>query len=576
MKQIKQTLASGVLSLFLIACEPAQQTQNAEPADMVFYGGPILTMQDELPVAAVLAVKNGRISGLSASGEIDGFVGADTALVDLQGKALMPGFFQSHAHFSFISMKDQVVNLDPPPAGNVDTVDGLIGKLKQAAAQIPPQMPADMPVFGIGYDDTLMREQRHPTRADLDQVSTTRPVVVLHISAHLASMNSRALEIAGLDADTPDPEGGIIRRMADSTTPNGVLEESALKYMMGLLPKPEPAQVFKGFDNTIKKMLSLGITTIVDHATDMATEAGYRAYFAMQERPVDLVSYRQVTPKSKDMSGISATYENRNRTGGVKVLLDGSLQGYTGYLTEPYHKTIAPHDHSHRGYPHMSADQLQAIIMQAYAGDIPVLVHTNGDAAIDMFIDAIGKATQRYPDKQLRPVLIHAQTMRQDQLEAAKALDMIPSFFVDHVYFWGDRHRDLFLGPARAAAISPAASAHQLGMTFTLHDDAPVVAAHPMRSAWVAVNRRTAAGKELGPEQKIDVITALKALTINSAYQHFEEADKGSLEIGKQADIIILDQNPLTIEPSGLRDIKVMQTFKKGEQVYRRNTEAGN
>lgn len=575
MKRIKQALTLGVVSLFLMACEQAQQTQNTAPADMVFYGGPILTMQDALPVAAALAVKDGRISGLSAGGEIDDFVGPDTKLVDLQGQALMPGFFQSHAHFGFISMKDQVVNLDPPPAGNTASMDNLIGKLKQAAAQMPPEIPAGIPVFGIGYDDTLMREQRHPTRADLDKVSTTRPVVVLHISAHLASMNSKALEIAGLDADTPDPEGGIIRRMADGTTPNGVLEESALKYMMTLLPNPEPAQVFKGFDDTIQKMLSLGITTIVDHATDLATEAGYRAYFGMQERPVDMVSYRQVTPELKDMTGISASYENGNRTGGVKVLLDGSLQGYTGYLTKPYHKTIAPHHHGHRGYPHMSADQLEEIIMQAYAGDIPVLVHTNGDAAIDMFIGAIDKATQRYPDKQLRPVLIHAQTMRQDQLEAANALDMIPSFFVDHVYFWGDRHRDLFLGPERAAAISPAASAHRLGMTFTLHDDAPVVAAHPMRSAWVAVNRRTAGGKELGAEQKIDVLTALKALTINSAYQHFEEAEKGSLEIGKKADIIILDQNPLTIAPSALRDITVMQTFKNGEQVFLRKEQAG-
>ena len=248
--------------------------------------------------------------------------------------------------------------------------------------------------------------------------------------------------------------------------------------------------------------------------------------------------------------------------------MDGSIQGYTGHLSQPYHVPPAGKDDSYRGYPHLPPEKLNNLLMQAYADDIPLLVHTNGDAAIDVLLDGLEKANTAYPDNSLRPVSIHAQTMRQDQLDRAKGLSLIPSFFVDHVYFWGDRHRDIFLGPDRASQISPVGSAEDRQLIYTIHDDAPVVSADPFRTLWVAVARLTSSGEKLGADETITRQQALKALTVNSAYQHYIETHKGSIEVGKKADMIILDDNPLTVAEAELRHIKVLETVKDGETVY--------
>jgi len=206
--------------------------------------------------------------------------------------------------------------------------------------------------------------------------------------------------------------------------------------------------------------------------------------------------------------------------------------------------------------------------LKAYENGWPLLVHTNGDAATDMYIQAVRLAEQNYPDTEIRPVIIHAQTMRDDQLDAAHDLGMIPSFFADHIYYWGDRHRDIFLGPERASRISPAGSAKEKNILFTLHDDAPVVKPNPLLSVWAAVNRQTQAGDILGADQKISAYDALRAVTYNAAYQHFEENQKGTLEPGKLADMVILDQNPLKADLAAIKDINIAATYKEGVLVF--------
>ena len=564
-------LFSLLVSLTLVACDQ----REAINADRIFHNANILTMSfknghDEMSIANAVAVKDGRIIALTddTSQYPENWVGQNTQISDLKGLTLMPGFVQSHAHFNLIVLKKMTVNLAPPPDGGVANLTSLKNALTAASKQIP----AGFPIMGIGYDDTVMEEKRHPTRADLDAVSTEHPIIIMHISFHLAVMNSKALEMAGIDADTPDPEGGHIQREPNSNRPNGVLEEAAMNVIGKMLPQPSPQQVFKTYDVVVQDLLALGYTTIVDHASDIAMEKGFEAYFASRDVPVDMIAYRRVLadtePLATQMANMTRKDINGFKLGGIKILLDGSIQGYTGHLSQPYHVPPAGKDVSYRGYPHLPPEKFNNMLMQAYADDIPLLVHTNGDAAIDVLLDGLEKANTAYPDNSLRPVSIHAQTMRQDQLDRAKGLSLIPSFFVDHVYFWGDRHRDIFLGPDRAAQISPAGSAEDRQLIYTIHDDAPVVSADPFRTLWVAVARLTSSGEKLGADEAITRQQALKALTVNSAYQHYIETEKGSIDIGKKADMIILDGNPLTLPEAELRHIKVLETVKDGETVY--------
>ncbi len=564
-------LFSLLVSLTLVACDQ----REAINADRIFHNANILTMSfknghDEMSIANAVAVKDGRIIALTddTSQYPENWVGQNTQISDLNGLTLMPGFVQTHAHFNLIVLKKMTVNLAPPPDGGVANLTSLKNALTAASKQIP----AGFPIMGIGYDDTVMEEKRHPTRADLDAVSTEHPIIIMHISFHLAVMNSKALEMAGIDADTPDPEGGHIQREPNSNRPNGVLEEAAMNVIGKMLPQPSPQQVFKTYDVVVQDLLALGYTTIVDHASDIAMEKGFEAYFASRDVPVDMIAYRRVLadtePLATQMANMTRKDINGFKLGGIKILLDGSIQGYTGHLSQPYHVPPAGKDVSYRGYPHLPPEKFNNMLMQAYADDIPLLVHTNGDAAIDVLLDGLEKANTAYPDNSLRPVSIHAQTMRQDQLDRAKGLSLIPSFFVDHVYFWGDRHRDIFLGPDRAAQISPAGSAEDRQLIYTIHDDAPVVSADPFRTLWVAVARLTSSGEKLGADEAITRQQALKALTVNSAYQHYIETEKGSIDIGKKADMIILDGNPLTLPEAELRHIKVLETVKDGETVY--------
>ena len=564
-------LFSLLVSLTLVACDQ----REAINADRIFHNANILTMSfknghDEMSIANAVAVKDGRIIALTddTSQYPENWVGQNTQISDLNGLTLMPGFVQTHAHFNLIVLKKMTVNLAPPPDGGVANLTTLKNALTAASKQIP----AGYPIMGIGYDDTVMEEKRHPTRADLDAVSTEHPIIIMHISFHLAVMNSKALEMAGIDADTPDPEGGHIQREPNSNRPNGVLEEAAMNVIGKMLPQPSPQLVFKTYDVVVQDLLALGYTTIVDHASDIAMEKGFEAYFASRDVPVDMIAYRRVLadtePLATQMANMTRKDINGFKLGGIKILLDGSIQGYTGHLSQPYHVPPAGKDVSYRGYPHLPPEKFNNMLMQAYADDIPLLVHTNGDAAIDVLLDGLEKANTAYPDNSLRPVSIHAQTMRQDQLDRAKGLSLIPSFFVDHVYFWGDRHRDIFLGPDRAAQISPAGSAEDRQLIYTIDDDAPVVSADPFRTLWVAVARLTSSGEKLGADEAITRQQALKALTVNSAYQHYIETEKGSIDIGKKADMIILDGNPLTLPEAELRHIKVLETVKDGETVY--------
>jgi predicted amidohydrolase YtcJ len=264
----------------------------------------------------------------------------------------------------------------------------------------------------------------------------------------------------------------------------------------------------------------------------------------------------------------SQQYNHHWRVGGVKLSLDGSPQGKTAYLAEAYHVAPPGKDENYRGYPTMKQEEINQYLELFYDRGWQTLVHANGDAAAQQMINGVSLAAKKHGLKDRRTTMIHAQTVRDDQLELMQNLQIIPSFFVSHTYFWGDWHRDSVLGERRAARISPVKTAVDRRMVYTLHNDAPIVPPDMLGLIWSAVNRVTRSGEVLGPEQRVSVLDALKGVTLHAAYQNFEENIKGSIEPGKWADLVILSNNPLRVDPMTIKDIRVLETIKEGRRVY--------
>ena len=575
---------------------------NPGEAERILHNGTIVTVDSANTVAAAVAIKDGKIAAVGAEDEVMQWRGADTELTNLKGKTALPGFIEPHSHLSFVGVKLNVANLSPPPIGPV----GSVADLKQALRQYGDSKdlkPGDW-IMGMGYDDTAMAEQRHPTREDLDEVSSEYPIFCLHISAHLASVNSKALEIAGIDEKTPDPDGGVFRRMPGSQVPNGVAEELAMFSLFAVLPAASEEEAVKEIEDAVAYYASHGITTAHDAAIKSPGQlALFRTMADKGRLDIDVVGWPLFNVADEMLANLEQDrfYRGRFRLGGLKLLLDGSIQGYTAFLSQPYYvqpgvdepvgvddvgevdqllvRSDAPADApplpraeggDYRGYPTIESQaEVTGWLVKAYKKGWPAQVHTNGDGATDMLIKAVREAEAAYPGQDRRVVIVHAQTMREEQLDAAAELGMSPTFFPAHIYYWGDRHRDIFLGPERAARINPLRSALDRGMVFTGHHDAPVTPASMLVPIWAAVNRITASGEVLGPEQRIPVIEALRAATINGAYQLFEEETKGSIEVGKLADFVVLSDNPLTVDPITIKDIHVLETIKEGKTIFK-------
>ena len=554
----------GLACLTLLACEPARD-QSVEVADLILIGEHIITM-DESDVEAV-AVTGDRITATGSVDDILKMRGTETRIVDLGDQALLPGFIDSHGHLAAVARLIEFVNVSSPPVGSAKRIGDIQKMLRDAIVE--NNIPPGKWVVGYGYDESLLEEQRHPTRIDLDAISSEHPVMLLHVSLHLVAANSMGLSAHGIDAATPDPTGGRIRRWPDSTEPNGVLEETAAQpVLFGLLAASSEGLAGK-FRRTLELYASEGITTAQDGAAVVPDVAVMRAAAAESPLPIDLVAYYHVTALSDEQrAGLAAEpYVAGFRVGGAKLVLDGSIQGKTGYLTEAYIEPPEGKGAGYRAYPMISADVFQKLLDPLLERNVPVLIHANGDAAIDMMIDGIAGsfAGKEIPDH--RSVMIHAQMIREDQLDRVAELGIVPSYYSVHPFFWGDWHRQI-LGEERASRISPIRSTIKRDIPFTIHNDAPVVPSDVMRLIWITVNRKTRSGYVLGPEQRATVMEALYAVTQGAAYQYFEEDEKGSITAGKQADFVILGTDPLEAEPDSIKDIQIIETISRGRTVY--------
>jgi predicted amidohydrolase YtcJ len=560
----------GTLPAALIAAASSPARAQGFAPDAVYVGGTVLTMDAKGSTAEAVAVRGDEIIAVGRRADIERLAGSGTRTIDLHGKVLAPGFYAAHDHFPGSGIDSLYrVNLNSPPMGPIRSIDDLVEALRQAAAHLPPGAW----VVGRGYDDTLLRDKRHPTRYDLDRASTTHPIWIVHTSGHLGVANSKALEIAGITKSTPQPKSGVIRRDPKTGEPTGIFEESG-----GLVSRHIPSltreQRLAGMKVAVEDYVSHGVTTTViasgnRRSIEDLQIAERQGILKMRVITMSLKSSpRQLT--AAEAGGILTGFgDTRLKLGAIKILQDGSIQGYTGYLTKPYY-TPFNGDSTYRGYAHRSREDLTTMVTTLHCAGYQIAIHANGDAAIDDVLAAYASAHQKCPRPDARDRIEHVQMARQDQLDRMRELGITPSFFEAHVYYWGDRHRDIFIGPERAAAISPLRSALRRGLRFTLHNDTPVTPVNPLLLVWAAVNRRTMSGQVLGPDERITPLEALRAVTSDAAWQNFEERIKGSIEPGKLADFVILSENPLTVDPARIRDIQVLETIVGNATVYRK------
>lgn len=526
--------------------------------EKIFYNGDIITMEDNLYVPAVL-IKDQNIVALGTKEALTSQASSDVELIDLDGKTLMPSFIDAHSHFTGVAASFLKV-----PLGEATSFDDI----KEAFCKFMSEnnvKPGDW-VMGVGYDLNLLNEKTHPTKELLDEIAPNNPALVQHVSNHMGVFNTMALKELGVTIDTPAPEGGMIEQKDGTLT--GFMEENAYVYYLKLMPMGSGESLIQSMFKAQAKYASYGITTaqegmFVDELTDL-----YKYFVSTEKVNIDIVGYVDIKAADQILPKLSEhvkQYNKHFKIGGYKAFLDGSPSGCTAWLLEPY----ANSEDGYKGYPIYKDEELEGFLEKAIKDNFQIICHSNGDAACEQFITQYEVAKNKLNStNEIRPVIIHAALLKKDQLEKAKVLKMIPSFYPANIYYWGDGHIKNF-GRERANRFIIAGTANKLGIPFTFHQDSPVIDLNILETIWIVVNRVTRHGEVLGEEEKLDPLDALKAVTIYAAYQYFEEDKKGSIKENKLADLIILDQNPLKVDPMKIRDIKVLETIKEGKTIYK-------
>lgn len=545
--------------------------QGSAAADRIYAGGDIITINDAQPSAEALAIRDGRILAVGLRDEVEAaHRGPGTEMVDLAGKTLLPGFIDPHSHFiDSLSLADRI-NVSAPPVGPARDTAEIINALKTGAASKGLQ-PGEL-LLGYGYDENLMPAGELLSRDLLDRAFPDNPVGVIHVSMHGAVLNSRGFEKYGYTDGMPTPAGGVILRKPGSQDLQGLVMETGFLPMFSQLPTAPPETELAAARAGQMLYAAAGVTTAQEGATHAGEVEQLQRIAAAGGLFIDVIAYPFILDLDKVLESNPAstfgTYGNHFKLGGCKITADGAPQGKTAWFTTPYLTAGPAGETPWSGEPGLPVDLMLAGVKKCYDNDLQLLVHGNGDAALDFLLQAHEQMEADDLARDRRTVAIHAQFVRPDQLRKFRRYGIIPSMFTDHTFFFADTHvRNR--GMEQTSFISPMASAYAMGLRPTNHTDAFVVPISQMMTVWTAVNRLARSGAVIGPGERITPLHALKAITINAAYQYFEEDSKGSLEPGKRADLVILDGNPLTVDPLAIRDIQVVETIKDGQTIYR-------
>ena len=536
-------------------------------ADMIFTNGDIVTMSDKVQSAEALAVKDGRILAVGSGAEVLITQAPDTRMIDLGGKTLLPGFLDGHSHFINSIRMASWANVSSPPVGPVRRIADLIAVLQETKAK-QSLKPGDW-LIAYGYDGTTLSDGRELTRDDLDPHFPDIPILIMHVSLHGAVLNTAGFLATGFDLLAPTPPGGMTARKPNSNEAAGLVMEHSFLPIFMHMPAPTEQQQLDAFAAAQAHYARYGYTTAQDAPMEPATRPLYHKAAEQDRFYIDFVGYvnwLEFPELVKNNSEpFKSGYHKRFRIGGVKVVADGSPQGKTAFWTKPLLTPGPSGEKDWRGEPNIAPEDLNKLVKLAYDNGIQIMTHCNGDAAIDMMLDA-HKAAGAPPNR--RTVIIHSQFVRPDQLDLYVKYDFLASFFTNHAFFWGDVHVEN-LGKERAWFLSPTRTAIAKGIRFSNHSDFAVTPLNPMFILWTSVSRTSRSGAVIGPDERMSPQQGLKALTIDAAYQYGEEADKGSLEVGKLADLVVLERNPIKVPIDAIKDIEVVETFKEGKSVYR-------
>ena len=573
-------LFASVLSLTIVA------TSRGDVADTLYTGGDIITMRGPQPeMAEALAVKNGKIVFVGPLAEAKAVVGPATTTIDLAGKTLLPGFIDTHGHVVYFG-----TNLVDADLFGCTDIPDLLARMKKQAERTP----AGAWIVGFGYQPRQMKENRAPTIEELDGVAADRPVMIVDSSGHLGAGNSRVFDVAGITADTPNPEGGSFTRKTGGTSLAGPMEETALNAVRSKRPPftgeladaviTGAATLWARYGQTTAMEAGLGLGSddieVVVNAIDKNL-LPIDLYIAAKDSTVDdtlTAAYGVASAYNPKPDGtleklraartdLDKRYVNRVRLGGIKFWLDGSID--TAWFTKPYATNPPGKTGGYSGFRQIPDEVIDAAFDRFWTTEMQIHMHMNGDAAADQALAAIDKAVKKHGMRDARPVFVHASWLRPDQIEKMKTCGAIPSFLPSGIVPGGDGVVRLW-GPERAAGSMATRTFLRAGLPFTFSHDAPV-SPQPWILALVdaGTNRQSASGQVIGPDERISPYDGLRAVTAMAAYQLKEEKTKGTLEAGKLADLVILEKNPLKVDPVTIKDIAVVETIKEGKTVYR-------
>ncbi len=535
----------------------------------IFSARKIVTMSHNQPEATHVAVRDGKILGVGDLPDLAGW-GAYDLDATFADKVLMPGFVEGHCHlaaggiwrFVYAGYHDRI---DPRGErwSGIDSIDGVVTRLKEAEAN----REAKDPLIAWGFDPIFLGERR-PECGDLDQVSVDRPLVLIHSNFHVMTVNSAALRMANYTAET-DVEGVV---KGEDGSPNGELQEMAAMFPImrrtGIdfrdLARHE-AEILD-FGEVCKRA---GVTTATDLYSGLDDdEVEALLKFTAEDRfPVRLVPAMNSLSRPADevVSRAHALREkstDKLRLGAVKVMTDGSIQAFTARLLWPGYYSGAPN-----GIWNIAPEQLGLLVEKLVAAGLQMHVHTNGDEATEVTLDALEKALTKQAQPDHRHVIQHGQMATVAQFRRMKTLGMCANLFANHIYYFGDQHAAITLGPDRAQRMNACRTALDVGVPLAIHSDAPVTPLGPLTTAWAAVNRITGTGKTLGEAERITAGEALYAITMGAAYTLHMDHEIGSIETGKWADFAVLEDDPTDIDPALLKDVRVWGTVLAGE-VY--------
>jgi predicted amidohydrolase YtcJ len=556
MKKFRTRLLVLMVLAFFIGCQGSdRQKGGAEDVVTLIVNADIVTLDDEQPVAEALAFRGDRIIAIGSETEVREAIPDIVQLYDFEGRTVVPGFIETHDHIYMSSGTSLLEDISP------FSIPTLAEALERLSKVEPDE---DGWVVAFGADQTLYEERRGPTRDLLDPLFPDTPVIVFHLSGHAAFMNSEAMRRTGLDENTPNPSGGFYEKDADGQLTGYLSGQPAFLPLKGYPDTTQAAVIAAS-----KERAARGITTSSEFAifNAVALESLRDATRDVEFATRVMGGYFSTAPDYEEMMPLLANYEtNLLKIKFVKTWTDGSAQGGTAYLRDGYYDSSMG-----GGGAQGTQEYFNELVQDIYERGYWPAIHANGDGAVDMALNAIEFAQGAVGESvsaDVRPQIIHAQVTRTSQIQRMAELGALPTFFTTHVYFWGDLHFERTLGPELVHRLSAMGDAFRAGIRASMHNDPPVSPVNPLLNMWIAVNRTSSGGRVLGEDQAITPRQALEAYTINAAYQFGMEADAGSLEVGKLADFVVLDRNPLQIAPNEIKDIRVLATTLGGRVTY--------